>query len=211
MGYTVSILSRHSCKSQSLSRYHWVKAQVTGPHLYSHAMLPSVARSLGFGPLSLSTWYWWQFDAPVSFIHRLNQKIDEKFSCLFSLLSRMREQACASKVFSLRADCGRVIVYPGLKQWERPRHNIFGVCTRLAGGVCMSTSANSSASKHLTVTKIVWKIVYVTFDYLISHFFKILSLEFMANLFRDFRASVSLKVFHYRLRGKWCQYDLEIN
>ena len=120
-------------------------------------------------------------------------------------------RACASKVFSLRADCGRVIVYPGLKQWERPRHNIFGVCTRLAGGVCMSTSANSSASKHLTVTKIVWKIVYVTFDYLISHFFKILSLEFMANLFRDFRASVSLKVFHYRLRGKWCQYDLEIN
>ena len=118
-------------------------------------------------------------------------------------------RACASKVFSLRADCGRVIVYPGLKQWERPRHNIFGVCTRLAGGVCMSTSANSSASKHLTVTKIVWKIVYVTFDYLISHFFKILSLEFMANLFRDFRASVSLKVFHYRLRGKWCQYDLE--
>ena len=115
-------------------------------------------------------------------------------------------RACASKVFSLRADCGRVIVYPGLKQWERPRHNIFGVCTRLAGGVCMSTSANSSASKHLTVTKIVWKIVYVTFDYLISHFFKILSLEFMANLFRDFRASVSLKVFHYRLRGKWCQY-----
>ena len=114
-------------------------------------------------------------------------------------------------MFSLRADCGRVIVYPGLKQWERPRHNIFGVCTRLAGGVCMSTSANSSASKHLTVTKIVWKIVYVTFDYLISHFFKILSLEFMANLFRDFRASVSLKVFHYRLRGKWCQYDLEIN
>ena len=109
-------------------------------------------------------------------------------------------------MFSLRADCGRVIVYPGLKQWERPRHNIFGVCTRLAGGVCMSTSANSSASKHLTVTKIVWKIVYVTFDYLISHFFKILSLEFMANLFRDFRASVSLKVFHYRLRGKWCQY-----
>ena len=99
-------------------------------------------------------------------------------------------RACASKVFSLRADCGRVIVYPGLKQWERPRHNIFGVCTRLAGGVCMSTSANSSASKHLTVTKIVWKIVYVTFDYLISHFFKILSLEFMANLFRDFRASV---------------------
>ena len=64
-------------------------------------------------------------------------------------------RACASKVFSLRADCGRVIVYPGLKQWERPRHNIFGVCTRLAGGVCMSTSANSSASKHLTVTKIV--------------------------------------------------------
>ena len=120
-------------------------------------------------------------------------------------------RACASKVFSLRADCGRVIVYPGLKQWERPRHNIFGVCTRLAGGVCMSTSANSSASKHLTVTKIVWKIVYVTLDYLISHFFKILSLEFMANLFRDFRASVSLKVFHYRLRGKWCQYDLEIN
>ena len=120
-------------------------------------------------------------------------------------------RACASKVFSLRADCGRVIVYPGLKQWERPRHNIFGVCTRLAGGVCMSTSANSSASKHLTVTKIVWKIVYVTFNYLISHFFKILSLEFMANLFRDFRASVSLKVFHYRLRGKWCQYDLEIN
>ena len=120
-------------------------------------------------------------------------------------------RACASKVFSLQADCGRVIVYPGLKQWERPRHNIFGVCTRLAGGVCMSTSANSSASKHLTVTKIVWKIVYVTFDYLISHFFKILSLEFMANLFRDFRASVSLKVFHYRLRGKWCQYDLEIN
>ena len=120
-------------------------------------------------------------------------------------------RACASKVFSLRADCGRVIVYPGLKQWERPRHNIFGGCTRLAGGVCMSTSANSSASKHLTVTKIVWKIVYVTFDYLISHFFKILSLEFMANLFRDFRASVSLKVFHYRLRGKWCQYDLEIN
>ena len=120
-------------------------------------------------------------------------------------------RTCASKVFSLRADCGRVIVYPGLKQWERPRHNIFGVCTRLAGGVCMSTSANSSASKHLTVTKIVWKIVYVTFDYLISHFFKILSLEFMANLFRDFRASVSLKVFHYRLRGKWCQYDLEIN
>ena len=120
-------------------------------------------------------------------------------------------RACASKVFSLRADCGRVIVYPGLKQWERPRHNIFGVCTRLAGGVCMSTSANSSASKHLTVTKIVWKIVYVTFDYLISHFFKILSLEFMASLFRDFRASVSLKVFHYRLRGKWCQYDLEIN
>ena len=120
-------------------------------------------------------------------------------------------RACASKVFSLRADCGRVIVYPGLKQWERPRHNIFGVCTRLAGGVCMSTSANSSASKHLTVTKIVWKIVYVTFDYLISHFFKILSLEFMANLLRDFRASVSLKVFHYRLRGKWCQYDLEIN
>ena len=120
-------------------------------------------------------------------------------------------RACASKVFSLRADCGRVIVYPGFKQWERPRHNIFGVCTRLAGGVCMSTSANSSASKHLTVTKIVWKIVYVTFDYLISHFFKILSLEFMANLFRDFRASVSLKVFHYRLRGKWCQYDLEIN
>ena len=120
-------------------------------------------------------------------------------------------RACASKVFSLRADCGRVIVFPGLKQWERPRHNIFGVCTRLAGGVCMSTSANSSASKHLTVTKIVWKIVYVTFDYLISHFFKILSLEFMANLFRDFRASVSLKVFHYRLRGKWCQYDLEIN
>ena len=120
-------------------------------------------------------------------------------------------RACASKVFSLRADCGRVIVYPGLKQWERPRHNIFGVCTRLAGGVCMSTSAISSASKHLTVTKIVWKIVYVTFDYLISHFFKILSLEFMANLFRDFRASVSLKVFHYRLRGKWCQYDLEIN
>ena len=119
--------------------------------------------------------------------------------------------ACASKVFSLRADCGRVIVYPGLKQWEQPRHNIFGVCTRLAGGVCMSTSGNSSASKHLTVTKIVWKIVYVTFDYLISHFFKILSLEFMANLFRDFRASVSLKVFHYRLRGKWCQYDLEIN
>ena len=95
-------------------------------------------------------------------------------------------RACASKVFSLRADCGRVIVYPGLKQWERPRHNIFGVCTRLAGGVCMSTSANSSASKHLTVTKIVWKIVYVTFDYLISHFFKILSLEFMANLFRGF-------------------------
>ena len=120
-------------------------------------------------------------------------------------------RACASKVFSLRADCGRVIVYPGLKQWERPRHNIFGVCTRLAGGVCMSTSAISSASKHLTVTKIVWKIVSVTFDYLISHFFKILSLEFMANLFRDFRASVSLKVFHYRLRGKWCQYDLEIN
>ena len=64
-------------------------------------------------------------------------------------------RACASKVFSLRADCGRVIVYPGLKQWERPRHNIFGVCTRLAGGVCMSTSAISSASKHLTVTKIV--------------------------------------------------------
>ena len=128
---------------------------------------------------------------------------------LFSFLACSR--ACASKVFSLRADCGRVIVYPGLKQWERPRHNIFGVCTRLAGGVCMSTSANSSASKHLTVTKIVWKIVYVTFDYLISHFFKILSLEFMANLFRDFRASVSLKVFHYRLRGKWCQYDLEIN
>ena len=127
----------------------------------------------------------------------------------FALLACSR--ACASKVFSLRADCGRVIVYPGLKQWERPRHNIFGVCTRLAGGVCMSTSANSSASKHLTVTKIVWKIVYVTFDYLISHFFKILSLEFMANLFRDFRASVSLKVFHYRLRGKWCQYDLEIN
>ena len=127
----------------------------------------------------------------------------------FHLLACSR--ACASKVFSLRADCGRVIVYPGLKQWERPRHNIFGVCTRLAGGVCMSTSANSSASKHLTVTKIVWKIVYVTFDYLISHFFKILSLEFMANLFRDFRASVSLKVFHYRLRGKWCQYDLEIN
>ena len=117
----------------------------------------------------------------------------------------------ACSLFSLRADCGRVIVYPGLKQWERPRHNVFGVCTRLAGGVCMSTSANSSASKHLTVTKIVWKIVYVTFDYLISHFFKILSLEFMANLFRDFRASVSLKVFHYRLRGKWCQYDLEIN
>ena len=129
------------------------------------------------------------------------------FSDAFLACSR----ACASKVFSLRADCGRVIVYPGLKQWERPRHNIFGVCTRLAGGVCMSTSANSSASKHLTVTKIVWKIVYVTFDYLISHFFKILSLEFMANLFRDFRASVSLKVFHYRLRGKWCQYDLEIN
>ena len=120
-------------------------------------------------------------------------------------------RACASKVFSLRADCGRVIVYPGLKQWERPRHNIFGVCTWLAGGVCMSISANSSASKHLTVTKIVWKIAYVTFDHLISHFFKILSLEFMANLFRDFRASVSLKVFHYRLRGKWCQYDLEIN
>ena len=129
------------------------------------------------------------------------------FNVLFLACSR----ACASKVFSLRADCGRVIVYPGWKQWERPRHNIFGVCTRLAGGVCMSTSANSSASKHLTVTKIVWKIVYVTFDYLISHFFKILSLEFMANLFRDFRASVSLKVFHYRLRGKWCQYDLEIN
>ena len=137
---------------------------------------------------------------------------------LFSQLTSFRYfqflacfRACASKMFSLRADCGRVIVYPGLKQWERPRHNIFGVCTRLAGGVCMSTSANSSASKHLTVTKIVWKIVYVTFDYLISHFFKILSLEFMANLFRDFRASVSLKVFHYRLRGKWCQYDLEIN
>ena len=71
----------------------------------------------------------------------------------FSFLACSR--ACASKVFSLRADCGRVIVYPGLKQWERPRHNIFGVCTRLAGGVCMSTSANSSASKHLTVTKIV--------------------------------------------------------
>ena len=130
---------------------------------------------------------------------------------LFSWCFLACSRACASKVFSLRADCGRVIVYPGLKQWERPRHNIFGVCTRLAGGVCMSTSANSSASKHLTVTKIVWKIVYVTFDYLISHFFKILSLEFMANLFRDFRASVSLKVFHYRLRGKWCQYDLEIN
>ena len=132
-----------------------------------------------------------------------------EFTRAFPFLACSR--ACASKVFSLRADCGRVIVYPGLKQWERPRHNIFGVCTRLAGGVCMSTSANSSASKHLTVTKIVWKIVYVTFDYLISHFFKILSLEFMANLFRDFRASVSLKVFHYRLRGKWCQYDLEIN
>ena len=114
-------------------------------------------------------------------------------SVTFSVLDRLFlacSRACASKVFSLRADCGRVIVYPGLKQWERPRHNIFGVCTRLAGGVCMSTSANSSASKHLTVTKIVWKIVYVTFDYLISHFFKILSLEFMANLFRDFRASV---------------------
>ena len=134
------------------------------------------------------------------------------FLCVVLVLSFLAcSRACASKVFSLRADCGRVIVYPGLKQWERPRHNIFGVCTRLAGGVCMSTSANSSASKHLTVTKIVWKIVYVTFDYLISHFFKILSLEFMANLFRDFRASVSLKVFHYRLRGKWCQYDLEIN
>ena len=131
---------------------------------------------------------------------------EELFSALLAC-----SRACASKVFSLRAYCGRVIVYPGLKQWERPRHNIFGVCTRLAGGVCMSTSAISSASKHLTVTKIVWKIVYVTFDYLISHFFKILSLEFMANLFRDFRASVSLKVFHYRLRGKWCQYDLEIN
>ena len=128
-----------------------------------------------------------------------------------SFISLLAHVSLRAKVFSLRADCGRVIVYPGLKQWERPRHNIFGVCTRLAGGVCMSTSANSSASKHLTVTKIVWKIVYVTFDYLISHFFKILSLEFMANLFRDFRASVSLKVFHYRLRGKWCQYDLEIN
>ena len=138
---------------------------------------------------------------------QISHKISAWFCCAFLACSR----ACASKVFSLRADCGRVIVYPGLKQWERPRHNIFGVCTRLAGGVCMSTSANSSASKHLTVTKIVWKIVYVTFDYLISHFFKILSLEFMANLFRDFRASVSLKVFHYRLRGKWCQYDLEIN
>ena len=136
----------------------------------------------------------------------------KRSSLLLLLLSFLAcSRARASKVFSLRADCGRVIVYPGLKQWERPRHNIFGVCTRLAGGVCMSTSANSSASKHLTVTKIVWKIVYVTFDYLISHFFKILSLEFMANLFRDFRASVSLKVFHYRLRGKWCQYDLEIN
>ena len=137
----------------------------------------------------------------------LNMHFLQRLLLCFLACSR----ACASKVFSLRADCGRVIVYPGLKQWERPRHNIFGVCTRLAGGVCMSTSANSSASKHLTVTKIVWKIVYVTFDYLISHFFKILSLEFMANLFRDFRASVSLKVFHYRLRGKWCQYDLEIN
>ena len=139
----------------------------------------------------------------VTYWHRIS------FILVFVFLACSR--ACASKVFSLRADCGRVIVYPGLKQWERPRHNIFGVCTWLAGGVCMSTSANSSASKHLTVTKIVWKIVYVTFDYLISHFFKILSLEFMANLFRDFRASVSLKVFHYRLRGKWCQYDLEIN
>ena len=144
-------------------------------------------------------WIEFEITGPVAAIKSLR----------FSLLACSR--ACASKVFSLRADCGRVIVYPGLKQWERPRHNIFGVCTRLAGGVCMSTSANSSASKHLTVTKIVWKIVYVTFDYLISHFFKILSLEFMANLFRDFRASVSLKVFHYRLRGKWCQYDLEIN
>ena len=125
---------------------------------------------------------------------------------VISLLSRMREQGVQ---FTSRLwPCNSL---SWLKQWERPRHNIFGVCTRLAGGVCMSTSANSSASKHLTVTKIVWKIVYVTFDYLISHFFKILSLEFMANLFRDFRASVSLKVFHYRLRGKWCQYDLEIN
>ena len=143
-----------------------------------------------------------------------NQCKKQEYICtyIFSIFEFLAcSRACASKVFSLRADCGRVIVYPGLKQWERPRHNIFGVCTRLAGGVCMSTSANSSASKHLTVTKIVWKIVYVTFDYLISHFFKILSLEFMANLFRDFRASVSLKVFHYRLRGKWCQYDLEIN
>ena len=84
-----------------------------------------------------------------SFIHHLLRPMMS--TSFFLACSR----ACASKVFSLRADCGRVIVYPGLKQWERPRHNIFGVCTRLAGGVCMSTSAISSASKHLTVTKIV--------------------------------------------------------
>ena len=165
-------------------------------------------------------WILTQDDLKPANIVVLSRAIGGMVKCLWqqvSCWSKSRNpflacsHACASKVFSLRADCGRVIVYPGLKQWERPRHNIFGVCTRLAGGVCMSTSANSSASKHLTVTKIVWKIVYVTFDYLISHFFKILSLEFMANLFRDFRASVSLKVFHYRLRGKWCQYDLEIN
>ena len=148
---------------------------------------------------------------PISNLNMSTRPVAAIKSLRFALFFLACSRACASKVFSLRADCGRVIVYPVLKQWERPRHNIFGVCTRLAGGVCMSTSANSSASKHLTVTKIVWKIVYVTFDYLISHFFKILSLEFMANLFRDFRASVSLKVFHYRLRGKWCQYDLEIN
>ena len=161
---------------------------------------------------SIILWYMWDL---ISLKSAALKGMQMKFlsrTCLFQTQPFLAcSRACASKVFSLRADCGRVIVYPGLKQWERPRHNIFGVCTRLAGGVCMSTSANSSASKHLTVTKIVWKIVYVTFDYLISHFFKILSLEFMANLFRDFRASVSLKVFHYRLRGKWCQYDLEIN
>ena len=139
-------------------------------HIMIHSKLPlhQIADNSAMGKLKHRLWSIWK----LWYIY-----------CLFHFLACSR--ACASKVFSLRADCGRVIVYPGLKQWERPRHNIFGVCTRLAGGVCMSTSANSSASKHLTVTKIVWKIVYVTFDYLISHFFKILSLEFMANLFRD--------------------------
>ena len=73
--------------------------------------------------------------------------------------------------------------------------------------VCMSTFANSSASKHVTEAKLAWKVVCVTFDNLIRHFFKILSLEWMT---MDFKASVALKLFQCLLRNDHLCSDVEI-